>query len=73
MFGLIKNVFVKLLTNILSASNQTKYVSLSNQKCMTLPTLVNFHPNEYSQKLHYYLFAVKLHRCVGSYNILLMP
>ena len=23
-------------------------------------TLINLHPNEYSQEFHYYLFAVKL-------------
>ena len=26
--------------------------------------------NEYSQELHYYPFAVKLNRCVGSFNTL---
>ena len=26
------------------------------------------HPNEYSQELHYYPFAVNLDRCVGSSN-----
>ena len=35
---------------------------------MAQPTLINFHPNEYSQELHYYLFAVNLDRCVGSCN-----
>ena len=33
---------------------------------MIQPTLINLHPNEYSQELHYYPFAVKLGRCVGS-------
>ena len=33
---------------------------------MTQPSLVNLLPNEYSQELHYYPFAVKLQRCVGS-------
>ena len=33
---------------------------------MTQPTLINLHPNEYSQELHYYPFAVNLDRCVGS-------
>ena len=32
-------------------------------------TLINLHPNEYSQVLHYYPFAIKLDRCVGSCNI----
>ena len=31
--------------------NHTKCVSLSNQKCMTQPTLINLNPNEYSQEL----------------------
>ena len=35
---------------------------------MNQPTLINLHPNEYSQELHYYPFAVKLDRCVGSCN-----
>ena len=43
---------------------------LSNQKCMTQPALINLHPNEYSRELHYYTVAVKLDRCVESYNIL---
>ena len=34
MFGLIKKLFLVLLTSILSASNDTKRVPLSNQKCM---------------------------------------
>ena len=35
MFGIIKKMFIVLLTNIVNASNasnHTKYVSLSNQK-----------------------------------------
>ena len=62
-------IFIRLLS-IVSASNHTKSVSLSNQKCMTQPTLINLHPNEYSQAFHYYPFAVKFDRCVGSCNIL---
>ena len=37
---------------------------------MTQPILINLHPNEYSQKFHYYPFAVKLDICVGSSNTL---
>ena len=37
---------------------------------MTQNTLINLHPNECSQEFHYYLFAVKLDRCVGSCNTL---
>ena len=31
-------------------------------------TLINLHPNKYSHEFHYYPFAVKLDRCVGSCN-----
>ena len=61
MFGLIKKIFIGLLSSIVDASNQTKFISLSNQKCKIQPTLINLHPNEYSQEFHYYPFAVKLH------------
>ena len=33
-------------------------------------SFINLHPNKYSQELHYYPFAVKLDRCVGSCNTL---
>ena len=59
-----------LLTNIINASNHTKCVSLSNQKCEIQPTLIDLHPNQYSQELHYYPFVVKLDKYVGSYNAL---
>ena len=59
MFGLIKKMFIGLLTGILSASNHIKCVSLSNQKCMIQPTVTDSHPNEYSQEFHYFPFAVK--------------
>ena len=68
MFGLIKKQFIGLLTSIASPSNHPKCMSLSNQKFMTQPTLINFRPNENSQELHYYLFTVKLHRYVKSCN-----
>ena len=70
MFGLIKKMFIRLLPTIVTTSNQTKCVSLSNQKCITQHTLINLDPNEYSQELHYYPFAVYLDRCLGSCNTL---
>ena len=70
MFGLIKKMFIVLLTGIVNASNHTKCVSLNNQNCKIQPTLINLHPNEYSQEFHYYSFAVKLDRCVRSCNTL---
>ena len=45
-------------------------MSLSNQEYMTQPTLINLHPNEYSQKFYYCPYAVKLDRCVGNCNAL---
>ena len=70
MFGFIKKIFIGLLTGLVSISSHAKCVSLSNQKWMIQPTLINLHPNKYSQEFHYYLFTVKLDRCVGSCNTL---
>ena len=66
MFDLIKEKFIGLLTDLVNGSNHTQCVLLSNQKCMTQPTLINLLSNE----LHYYPFAIKLDRCVGSCNTL---
>ena len=68
MFGIIKEMFIVLLINIVNASNLTKCVSLSNQKCEIQSALIKLHPNEYNQELHYYPFAFKLDKCVGSCN-----
>ena len=70
MFGLIKKIFIGLFTVLVNGSNHAKCMSLSNQKCMTQPTLINLHPNKYSEEFHYYPFPVKLHRCFGSCNTL---
>ena len=67
MFGLIKEIFIELIASVVvNSSRHTKCVSLSNQKCEIQPTLIDLHPNEYSQELQYYLFAVKLDRFVGG-------
>ena len=42
-------MFLVLVSDIVNESNATKCVSLSNQNCMTQPTLINLYPNEYSQ------------------------
>ena len=68
MFEIIKKMFIVLLSSIVNASNHTKCVSLSNQKCGIQSTLINLYPNEYNQEFHYYPFSVKLDRCVRSYN-----
>ena len=70
MFGLIKKIFIGLLTSLVNGSNNAKCVLLSNQKCIIQPTLIDLHPNEYSQEFHYYPFTVKLDRCVGNCNTL---
>ena len=45
---------MRLLISMVNASNHKKCISLSNQRCMTQPTLlINLHPNEYSQEFHY--------------------
>ena len=45
-------------------------MSLTNDKCMTQPTLINLYSNECSQELHYYPFAAKLDRRIGRCNSL---
>ena len=76
MLGIIKKMFIVLLTSIVNSSSlvnafgHTKFVSLSNQKCNMQPTLTNLHPNEYSQEPHYHSFVVKVDKCVGSCNTL---
>ena len=70
MFGITKKILIVLLASIVNASNRTKFVSLSNQKCKIQPILINLHPNEYTQIFHHYPFPVKLGTCVGSCNTL---
>ena len=70
MFGIIKTILIVVLSGIVNACNHTKCVLLSNQKCQIQPTLINLHPNEFSQEFHYYPLAVKLDRCTGSCNII---
>ena len=50
MFEIIKTIFTVSLTRIVNASNHTKCVSLSNQKCKIQPTLINLHPYKYSRE-----------------------
>ena len=70
MFGLIKKVFIVVLSSIVNASNHTKCVSFSNQKCIIQLTLMKLHPNGYNEEFHYYPFAVKLGRYIGNCNTL---
>ena len=64
MFGLIKKIFIGLITGIVNASNHTKYLTFSDQKHLTQSTLINLHPNEYSQGLLYNPSSVNLDRCL---------
>ena len=52
MFGLIKKIFIGLLTGLVNGSYHTKCLSLSNQACMTQPTLIHLNLNEYSHEFH---------------------
>ena len=70
MFQLVKKMFIVLLSSMVNASNHTKCVSLSKQKCMIQLTLINLHPNEYSQEFQYFQFSAKLDWYTGIYNIL---
>ena len=62
-------MLIRLLTGLVNGSNHTKCMSLSNLKSMAKRTVINLHPNEYSQGLHY-SFAVNLDKCVRSCNTL---
>ena len=70
MLGIIKKMFFVLISDIVNASNNTKCILSSNHKCLIQPTLINLHPNVYSQEFHYYPFSVKLDRCAGNCNTL---
>ena len=41
-----------------------------HQQCLNQPTLINLHPNEYTQGLCYYLFVVNLNRYVKKLDTL---
>ena len=63
-------MFIGLLTSIVNASNNTKFVSISNQKGVTQPTLIISHFTKYAKILRYYPSVVNLDRCVRSCNTL---
>ena len=69
MFGLIRKIFIGLLSSMVNAFNNTECVSSSNEICMIQPTLINLLPNEYNLEIYYCPFVVKLN-CVGSCNSL---
>ena len=63
-------MFMVLSISIANTSNNIQCLLLGNQKSEIQPTVINLHTNEYSQELHYYPFAIKLDKCVGSCNTL---
>ena len=65
MFGITKKNFIVLLTKTVK-----KCMFLSTKKLKIQPTLSNLHSYEYTQELHYYPFAIKLDKCVRSWNTL---
>ena len=48
--------FSESLASITNVCNFTKFMVLNNQPCITSPTLVDLHSDEYNQGFHYYLF-----------------
>ena len=70
MFGLIKKIFLELITSVVNVYYHTKCIALSIQKFMNQPTLINLHPTGCSQESLYYPFPVELDRSVGSCNTL---
>ena len=68
MLGLIKKLFIGLLTGLVNGSNHTKCATLCNQKFEIQPTLIKLYSNVYSQECHYYPFLVKLDVYAGSCN-----
>ena len=49
MFELIKKIFIGFRNGLVNGSNHTKCILLSNQKCMTQPSLINLHSNDYTK------------------------
>ena len=43
MFGIIKKIFIALLTSVVNAANHTKCVSLSNQKWLPVHIPTSLH------------------------------
>ena len=70
MLKSIRQVFIgllcfnKSLSRIFNTLHHVKCMSSDNQQCMTQPTLINLHPNEYVEGLRCYPFAVSLDRCM---------
>ena len=61
---------IVLLSSIVNASDHKKCISLRDQNCEIQPTLINLHPNEYSQGFRYYSLSVNVDTRLGSCNTL---
>ena len=68
MFGFIKKLFIVLFTTLVNASHHKNCMSLSRKNARFNLLLLIYILMDKGQELHYYLFAVKLDRCVGSCN-----
>ena len=63
MFWLVKQVVIGLFCFgdfYVNAPGHTKCISLNNQQCRT-QLIVNLHPNDYIEGLHYYPSVVNIH------------
>ena len=65
MLGFIKKILIGTLATLSSVLNVS-----SHTKCTTQPTIIDLRPNEYTQGLRYYPFAVNLDKCVGNCHTL---
>ena len=67
MFSLMKQVFIVFLSFSSSLTfSQTKFLSLNDELCMVIPTLVDLNPVE----VKFYAFIISLDKCTGSCNVL---
>ena len=73
-YRLIKLIFIALLSfsgslaGIANVSNLTTCISLNNQSCMTIPTLIDSNRDEYNQGWYCYTIMANLDRCHESCN-----
>ena len=67
MFSLMKQVFIVFLSFSSSLTfSQIKCLSLNDELCMVIPTLVDLNPVE----VKFYAFIISLDKCTGSCNVL---
>ena len=48
IFGFIKQFLLHVLVRMANVSKFTTCISLNNQTCMTIPTLIDLNPDEYN-------------------------